>query len=328
MGWWQVAVPIIALLLSGCLIVLLNVWHRRLAYSDEFQVTGQPHSVEFTQPKHQDVRDVTPAQILAPIEAVRTELAAINEQVLATRDRVARLEETLPSPRKLSTVIKDQTREVEALLQLYAKIEPVEPMPPSGRWALNPHSLLGLFSLVRRERPRVVVELGSGTSTVWIGYALAANGDVGNARLISLDHDEAFAEQSRESVRLHADRTAATEVRFAPLRSVRLGDEEYQWYDPTALADVRDIDLLLIDGPPGSTGPLARYPALPLLEDRLSDDAVIVLDDAGRDDEKKIIDRWSQIPGLTREWSVVGRQAVFRYRREGAQRVATAEESW
>jgi hypothetical protein len=35
---------------------------------------------------------------------------------------------------------------------------------------------------------------------------------------------------------------------------------------------------------------MARYPALPLLFDKMSDEAVIILDDTFREDEKNIID--------------------------------------
>jgi predicted O-methyltransferase YrrM len=315
LGWWQVAVPVLALLLSGGLILGLTTWRHRGSYGqDEFPVTNRRHTVELAPQKHANDVPVTSAQIMVAIDAMRAELTAINDQMLSVHDRLTRLEANMPAQRTLTTVIKDQTREVEALLQLYAKVDPRQPMPPSGRWALNPQSLLNLFTLVRRQRPRVVVELGSGTSTVWIGYALAAAAESTRpAQLISLDHDESFAEQSQASARLHAEAIAPTEVRFAPLKTVHLGDEDYRWYDPAALADVRDIDLLIVDGPPGGTGPLARYPALPLLADRLTDGAVIVLDDATRDDEKKIIDRWLELPEISREWSAVNRQAVFRH---------------
>lgn len=312
-GWWQVAIPALTALLVTGLLTLIDMRRREAPPSD------------LTQPKRAAATSETSAQIMTSIDTVRHELAAMGEHVRATHDRVTRLEENLPTlkPRKLSALVKDQTREVEALLQLYAKVDPREPMPPSGRWALNPQSLLSLFTLVQRHRPRLVVELGSGTSTVWLGYAL--NSDAATAvplasgtpaRLISLDHDETFAEQSSIWVAMHADRIAPTDVRFAPLTPVRLGDEEYQWYDTTTLGDVDGIDMLIVDGPPGGTGPQARYPAVPILADRLNDGAVVVLDDVRRDDEKKIIERWlEQNPGLERMSSSVGRQAVFRFLR-------------
>lgn len=209
----------------------------------------------------------------------------------------------------------NQIRETEGLLQLFARVESGEPMPPSGDWALNPQGLLSLYTLVERHRPRVVVELGSGSSTVWLGHALAATGGGDSApRLISLEHDEYYARESRAAVRLHGNSVAHTEVRMAPLTSVLLGGEEFQWYDPNALSDVDAIDLLIVDGPPGNTGPQARYPAVPMLWKKLADRALVVLEDANRRDEAKIAQRWiEEVPGLVRESSRTDRQIVLRY---------------
>ena len=60
------------------------------------------------------------------------------------------------------------------------------------------------------------------------------------------------------------------------------------------------IDMLVIDGPSGFTQKHTRYPALPMLYDRLSHKSVIYLDDAARDDEKEIVDMWlSEYPSLS-----------------------------
>ncbi|HEX6325486.1 MAG TPA: class I SAM-dependent methyltransferase, partial [Jiangellaceae bacterium] len=222
--------------------------------------------------------------------------------------------------KQISKVVKGQTREVEALLQLYRWVEPTEPMPPSGQWAMNPQGLLALFALVRRNRPRVVVELGSGTSTVWLAYGLAANGPVGDngssriGRLVSIDHEPEYADQTRAMVALHAGQIAPTEVRDAPLRPLSLGTDEFQWYSRDVFEDIREIDMLIVDGPPRRSGPLARYPAIPVLLDRLADNAIIVLDDATRKDEKQAAQRWmTEHAGITPESSPIGRLGVFRY---------------
>ena len=47
--------------------------------------------------------------------------------------------------------------------------------------------------------------------------------------------------------------------------------------------------MLIVDGPAETTEPLIRYPAVPVLYDRLSDDAVILLDDADRTEEERIV---------------------------------------
>ncbi|MBI4680020.1 MAG: hypothetical protein HY753_02110 [Nitrospirae bacterium] len=37
---------------------------------------------------------------------------------------------------------------------------------------------------------------------------------------------------------------------------------------------------------------MVRYPALPLLIEKLVNNAVIILDDVGREDEKNVVDAW------------------------------------
>ena len=85
---------------------------------------------------------------------------------------------------------------------------------------------------------------------------------------------------------------------WAPVMA--LPDHEGPWYDPAALEDLHDIGLAFVDGPPGSTGPQARYPMVPLLVDRFAARCAIVLDDANRREERGVTERWmAQLDGFT-----------------------------
>jgi Methyltransferase domain len=213
---------------------------------------------------------------------------------------------------RMSLLVAKQTRELEAMFQLFARVEPEGPMPPSGGSALRPPGLLNVYTLVQRHRPDLVVELGSGTSTVWIAYALAASRC---GQVISIEHSERFAERTRAALRAHQEVSKHVEIRHAPLTRIRIGHEEYRWYEPDRLTDLSGIDLLVVDGPPGDTCPQARYPAVPMLLDRLSDNAVIVLDDASREHEQMIVARWlEEVPWLVRDPVILDDQAVLCYR--------------
>lgn len=262
------------------------------------------------------------AMLLVQLE-VRRRVADLMRQSRQSRETQARMERRLPqggddAVERLVTMaeatrklVKKQPQEFEALLQLYSWVKPQDAMPGSGVWSLNPRGLLNLYAVVQRHRPTTVVELGSGTSTVWLGYALAAHG--GSARLVSLDHDAQFADRTRETVQLHQSAMAPTDVRHAPLTEIEVAGEKYRWYRPDELADVEQIDLLVVDGPPSRTGRLARYPAVPMLLDRLAPGARVIVDDASRGDEKEIVRRWmAEVPGLHREPSAVERQLVLR----------------
>lgn len=204
----------------------------------------------------------------------------------------------------------DETRQVEALLQLFRKIEGQAPMPPSGQWAMSPSGILQLVALMETRRPKLVVELGSGTSTVWIAQTLKTNR---LGRVVSIDHDPHYAAITREFLQLHG-LDEYGEVREAPLSLLTLGDDEFAWYQRSVFADLTDIDLLVIDGPPARSSREARYPALPTLRDRLSSDAIVVLDDASREDEARIVERWcAEFDGLSRHSAVLGNVSVLSF---------------
>ena len=245
----------------------------------------------------------------------RRVLAAVEEMLLKAGDRHRELTDAVAAQRRATGRVPEQlraqTREVEALVQLFQGFTPRAPMPPSGDFALNPTDLLDLVHLIRTRRPRLVLELGSGTSTVWIAYLLEQSG----GRLVSLDHDPAYAAKTRAALAAHG-LSGVAEVREAPLRPVVLDGRTFPWYDTGAVADLDDVELLVIDGPPGSTGPDARYPAMRVLEQRLADTATVVVDDAHRPDEQLAVRRWLEaIEGLTLEDEALGRHAVLAYRR-------------
>jgi hypothetical protein len=87
------------------------------------------------------------------------------------------------------------------------------------------------------------------------------------------------------------------QVLHAPLVEVAIGEEVFPWYDLSVLPPGPLFDLLVVDGPPGFLHPLARYPALPLLKDRLSPSPVIILDDAARQAEQTVLERWVREQG-------------------------------
>jgi predicted O-methyltransferase YrrM len=252
----------------------------------------------------------------------RRVLGAVEQVLLAGGDRHREVTEALTAQQRHAAnstdrLLRAQTGEVEALVQLFQGFTPRAPMPTSGGFALNPTDLLDLLHLIRSRRPRLVLELGSGTSTVWIAYALEQTG----GRVISLDHDPGYAAKTRAQLALHG-LTGIAEVRDAPLRPVEIDGRTFPWYDTDALAGLEPVDLLLIDGPPEKTGPDARYPAMRVLEDRLADAATVVFDDAHRQDEQAALRRWVEtIEGLTPEGEALGRHAVLSYRRVVRQRV-------
>ena len=55
----------------------------------------------------------------------------------------------------------------------------------------------------------------------------------------------------------------------------------------------------MVDGPPEASGPLARYPAVPLLHPHFAKRARVILDDGARPDERVIAERWKNEHGAS-----------------------------
>lgn len=184
--------------------------------------------------------------------------------------------------------------QIEAVVALYSTAELRFPLPTMSGWALSPEAAVDLVQRVADRRPTTVVECGSGLSTVVLAHAQRSLGIDG--RVIALEHDEHYAHLTRELLVRHGLTERAT-VLHAPLVDVQVEGVAYRWYDLSGLADVTAIDLLFVDGPPAKVGANARFPAYPLLRNRLSADAAVVLDDANRPDEEKIVHAWLAFDG-------------------------------
>ncbi len=192
--------------------------------------------------------------------------------------------------RQLQTTQNNAHRQIESLFSLFSVLKPKSPLPRMTGCAIYPDFGALLIATLKKRKPRLIVEAGSGVSSILIAYCLK---EIGGGRLVSLEHDKVYADKSSESLEDH-DLQDVAEVRHAPLKEVRIKDEPWLWYDPEQTKDLGGIDMLVIDGPPRYVRALARYPALPLLFHSLNKDGIVLLDDAKRADEKAIIDLWAR----------------------------------
>ena len=167
------------------------------------------------------------------------------------------------------------------------------PLPMGGGWALTGDSAALLAREVLARKPETILELGSGVSTLILGQILKRNG---RGRLLSVDHDPEWANQTRRFVEYLGLGDVVTVV-DAPLKEIAAGNHAAaKWYEipKSSLDNLGAIDLLLVDGPPQARdNPVAaRYPAFPMLRDRLSPHALIFVDDASRKTESNMVERW------------------------------------
>ncbi|MGY0618350.1 class I SAM-dependent methyltransferase [Lysobacter sp. A378] len=164
-------------------------------------------------------------------------------------------------------------------------------VPLLGGWAVSAPTLTALLKEIGRN-PGVenVVECGSGASTIWCGLACRKRG---HGHVYALEHDPKFAEVTRKYITRNGLDPWVTVV-DAPLIPYVVEGVEYRWYSLQEIEGVEKIDLLFVDGPPGETGPMARYPAFQLLAPRLSENAWVVLDDTVRKEERDIAAMWCE----------------------------------
>lgn len=155
-------------------------------------------------------------------------------------------------------------------------------------WAGSPDFLLKTAEEALRRKPQTVMECSSGVSTVVLARCLQLNG---SGHVYSLENSPEFAVKTRALLEQHGLADWVT-VLDAPLVTK---STQTPWYDESVIpAELMAIDMLVVDGPPASTAPLARYPALPRLYPRMAANCTVMLDDADRSDEVELLRRWQQ----------------------------------
>lgn len=190
-------------------------------------------------------------------------------------------------------------REIEAQNQLENTYRPEGLRPLLGGWALTPSGMLDIAQAISRDAPDVVVECGSGTSTMWIALALRASG---GGHVYALEHDREFAQETRRQLSAQGLAAYATVV-DAPIVEQNGADGIVEWYDVRGLGDVNRIDVLVIDGPPQALGDLRKF-AMELLSDRFSEGTRVFADDVNRDAERTMISEWiAAFPALQKRVS-------------------------
>jgi len=185
--------------------------------------------------------------------------------------------------KEIEAASRENYRQGEFYSQLLRLLDLEAPIPSTRSWAASPDVLLTLLHHAKQSNPKTILDLGSGMSTLVLAKSAPA------AKVISIDNSAEFAQKTREMLAVHGIVNA--EVRVAPLKTHASGVD---WYDVSQLADISDIDLLFVDGPPGSKNDRARHPALTECLSKLSPRAVVVIDDAGRDGEKDMAQEFAK----------------------------------
>lgn len=301
---WSLAVVAVASLLAlalGAVLGQMLSWVRittgRLARLEHY-VNHRLEGLKNDTSRRDDAMGKNIAEIRGKVGKIDNELTfprstyrlALRE--LAQNQSAERRETRVHQQQKLD----DQVALLEFFMQLQRLVPLPLPMPRPGTWAASEDLLLWLAGYVLEHRPRLVVDLGSGQSSVWMAGAMREAGYDG--RVIGVDHEEQYAQATRDLAQRQGVAPWLT-VLHAPLVEESIGGRAVTWYDESVLSAITDIDLLCVDGPPAQGAEQARWPALPYFRDRMASGGRVILDDMIRADEQQIAQDWSgRFPGL------------------------------
>jgi hypothetical protein len=181
--------------------------------------------------------------------------------------------------------IQNHYNQLELLIPLYNQLDIKKHLPATKGYAASPDFLVEIVNIIRNKKPEIIVEAGSGVSSVVAGYALKKNG---GGKILSLDHDKKYSNLTQEEIVNH-NLQEYSDVIHAELIKY---DNDLIWYNIESIEKIKSIDFLIIDGPPSKNSKDARYPAIPLLIDRIKIGGIIILDDGARNKEKSVVQKW------------------------------------
>lgn len=171
----------------------------------------------------------------------------------------------------------------------------------AGGWGIGHDSVGVLAQVFAAVKPSLVLEFGSGTSTVVLAALAEAQG--GSSRVVSLDERDDFAARTRGHLqRLGLSRRATVVV--APVEQRRVGDWQGWCYHPQPSALTRALaggraDLVFVDGPATwlKRRGDCRFGALLMAHECAGPQAVVIADDAFRRRDRANLHRWATRAG-------------------------------
>ena len=253
------------------------------------------------------------SELTIELESVKKKLEAqqiTNTKLDELEKRIANVGNNLTTDpdNKLLNAVK----QVENTLALQNYFSTGDLPPNNYGWSIDTDLALYLTEKLENNTYDLVIEFGSGNSTVLFAKILLKmmmknreentlpNDTDLPKRILTFEHNKHYHEQTTAMLR-QAELDDMVNLVYAPLVDYSYQDEDYLYYDcDAALANIANLYetktpnvLVLIDGPPADTGLNARFPALPKLLNHLSTATFdLILDDYNRSEEKVVAANW------------------------------------
>lgn len=231
----------------------------------------------------------------------------IEAQFKRQSDEVATMRKHLQS--SLQKEVANAAKQIEATLSIqnyFATGDLLSVNTEQHGWPISPDFAVYVIELIEKNDYDIIVEFGSGVSTLIVAKTLAKLGNRREGRMpvefIAFEHLEKYLQKTQGELQ-HAGLDNTVDLRFSPLQEWKSSDGMVQPYYDCEIAFENIAQkhttstcklLAIVDGPPGGTFKHARYPAVPILLKYFKDmkHLDILLDDYVRIEEREIVDRW------------------------------------
>lgn len=308
-----------------------NEINTALAAANKTKQDAEQQLVTIKQQLATTQQELAKAKSQVPHQQTENSLQGTLEQKLQKMlaDQTKHLTDTLNTVKNnLSWSIGNSAKQVEAFIGVQNYLEKgIKPLSFHG-WPISPDIGLHIAGLIDSNNYDVIIEFGSGTSTVLMAKALiskqrgiqtkaltntsqsneiAVQGKTFNdlpARIVTFEHNSVYHSKTTQALKDNGV-DHLVDLVHAPLVDYAYKDgSQYLYYNCTEkLQELAKIFkgrkaniLVLVDGPPGATNKSARFPALPHLLNNLPEHSfTMIMDDYNRAEEKEIVEVWSKI---------------------------------
>lgn len=188
------------------------------------------------------------------------------------------------------------------------------PYLPFNGGALRPMCIAYILNEIIINQRRSILEFGSGLSTILIARLIKRNNL--NVKIVTVEHNKEWATIIEEYLK-NEDLLQYVNIIHANLTEIETPLGKVNWYDyNTVLKGVENkkFDLISIDGPPANGKKIrySRFPALIKMNDFFEEDFCLILDDANRKGEQKIIKHYMRTYSNLNFTLISDTLAVFR----------------
>ena len=129
--------------------------------------------------------------------------------------------------RSIEKDLEEERTQVQAIHSIYSFNTPRYPLPSMSRWTAYPDLAETIVRECMKNKPSLVVELGSGISTLITAYTLEQHGEI-EAQIISLDHSEKYAQKTQDLLKSHKLESKA-QVLHSPLSPTQIDNKKTKY---------------------------------------------------------------------------------------------------